>query len=627
MTTKSFPVTKSLLIGAALFVFAGVMCSGRISLPLIARYLSGDGALEEGTVQRVREIHLLLLAAGGVLALLGLIHKGAKRSLAALASSPVARRTLLAGLLVLAAYMLFLPPYYAMSMLYDDPVRYAFSAYNMFEGRGYLINVNRHYYPAKDFVGFPLFILPFYAAFGPFPGNAIYATFACALPVLLMTYVICRRVFGTTTAFLSLLLLCSHHLFLGLGRVVRSEMLSCALLLSVMLLFMELIKRERLWPAGALLLGVDLGCCYSARPTLLAAVVALPAIFLACKGMRMTAKATALICAGGVPVVLSHMLFCNAVYGGPLRTGYYVWEVLDSPLSLRNIALNFTSRWIPPEPQNVIQMIERFLETTNGAYYASSLLGLGNLYSPAIFLFIIVGVAASFGNVDADDRPKRVIVLSFLSVIGLHIFFYMTVYWGHDARYLFVILPLLFSLAAFGMSRKLALVCEERITLPALACAALFSLVISGVLLSLYRGVTSPRTPPFQYEVCEAYGRLLPPDGCVISGIHPTLVDHYVQSGNERRFYPISKNAMYVGKKIRFVHDGSLGTLPLDPVQRHMDEVRGMLRSGKVVMVDDWCDPLHPGLFDAERSMLFAEFAPREVYRSGPFRIYRLFPR
>ena len=627
MTTKSLPATRSFLIGAALFVFAGVMCSGGISLPRIARYLSRDGVVEEGTVGRMREIHLHLLAAGGVLASFGLINTGMKRCLVSLMSTSIARRILLAVLFVFAACMLFLPPHYAMSMLRDDPVRYAFSAYNMYEGRGYLINVNRHYFPAKDFIGFPLFILPFYAAFGPFPGNAIYATLACALLVLLMTYIICRRLFGTAAAFLSLLLLCSHRLFLDLGREIRSEMLLCALLLCVILLFMEIMKRERLWRAGAFLLGAALGCCFTARPPLLVSVAALPAILLSHKGMRMAMRGMALACAGLALVTVPYMYFCNALYGGPLRTGYYVWEVFDAPISLKNIAVNIPPRWIPPEPQNAIQMIERFLGTTNGAYYASSLIGLGQIYSPAVFVFIIAGVAASLGVIDGADRARRTIAISILSVIALHVFFYAMYAAGHDARYFSAVLPLLLSLSAFGMSGKFALLCEKRITAPGLAYAALLSLVISGVLLSLYRGVTSPRTPPFQYELCEAYGRILPPDGCVISNIHPTLVDHYVQSGNECRFYTISKKAMYVRERIRLTRDGSLGTLPIEPVQAHLEEVRAMLRSGKVVMMDDWYDQYHPGQFDAERRVLFADFSAREVYRNGPFRIYRLIPR
>ena len=623
---RTYSAGRSLPLLAALFVSAGVICSAPIALPLISSRLSADGLLEAGTIRAVRRLHLSLLVAGAVTASLSLLHGEGARRLLRPARSTGAQRALFAGILFCAACTLYLPPYYAMSMLKDDPARYAFSALNILEGKGYVIGVNRQYYPAKDFPGYPLLIALAYRILGPFPGNAVYATLACALSALALTYAVCRRAFGGAAALLAMALLWTHPLFLSLGRLVRSEALSCMLLLSVVFLFMELTRREEPWPAGAVLLGALLGCGYVARPTILVALLALPAIFLASRGVREGAKAAGLVCAGAAPVVLPYLSFCARMYGGPFRSGYHVWHMLAAPpFSLRNIAMNISPRWIPPEPQNAAQAIERFLGTTNGAYYASSLLGLQGAYGPAVFMFILAGIAGAFDVSGRCGRQRRSAALAFLSVIGLYVLLHMT-YVDHDPRYLFLVLPFLLSFAAYGASRRLRPLCRGRVTAPTLAWAALFAFAASGMCLSLAREIHRRRDPPYQYVICEAYRKMLPPDGCVISSIHPAMLDRYLLRGTARRYYVVSPREMYARLAIRLA-DGSRVTLPVEPVQRHLDEVRAMLRAGKVVMADDWSDPDHPGRFDAERNEIFAGFAARVVRLEGPFRIYRLFPR
>jgi hypothetical protein len=263
------------------------------------------------------------------------------------------------------------------------------------------------------------------------------------------------------------------------------------------------------------------------------------------------------------------------------------------------------------------------LLTTNGAYYSSALLGLNRLYSPAVFVFILIGVAAALGDAHAGGGVRRAASLCGLAATALFVGFYM-LFLFQDVRFLLPILPLLLAFAGFGVARTVTFSYERRISPSRLVLLVLFAVAVSGLGAALYARATAPPDPPYQYELCESYRTLLPPDGCVITGIDPALLDHVVLHGTPRSFFAVSERCPYVGATVQPRAGGPTETVPIPVAARNVDEIRTMIAGGRTVMVDDWVDPHHPGRWRGGLEALRARFILEEVGRRGPFRIYRL---
>ena len=322
-------------------------------------------------------------------------------------------------------------------------------------------------------------------------------------------------------------------------------------------------------------------------------------------------------------VVVPYMAFCNAAYGGLLRTGYHAWlpwRFEGTPfLTPRNIALNRAYLWMYPDDPNLIQRIQMYLQTTNGAFYSSGLLGLNRVYSPAVLVFIVVGVADALRH--RGDR--RMLTLCLLAVIGLSVIFYVMIL-VNSYRYFLPFLPPLLALAGYGMSRKVSFSRRERIGAAGIVYTLLFAIVLSPAGPALYRRAVSPPPPPLQYEVCTAYRELAPPDACVISGIDPVLVEHFVLRDSRRAFLALSERSLYVDQRFREKPEDPITTLPVIPVSRRLDEVRAMIGAGRVVLMDDWESPYQKGRYRDDLDMMRANFGLEEVARRGPCRVYRL---
>ena len=622
--------TKSLFALAALFLLAGILLSERISCPLIIRYLSEDKSLEEGTLALLRNIRIGAITSGIVIALLGIFNEMGRQRTLPYAGSPSMKRLLLVLILCLATYLIYVPSYNAMRMLNSDPAKYAVSAYNIYAGKGFIITLNHHDYPSHILIGYPLLLLPFYLAFGPFPGNAIYATLACSIMTLAATYACSRKLFGTTAALLTVLLLSSSWLFIEAGMEVRSDMLACFLMVLSFLIFISIIKKESGRHFASLLLGITLGCSYTVRPPNLVLLVVIPFAILVRRGHGAAMKSLAIIAAGMAVILVPYMAFCNAAYGAPLRTGYQVW-MLTLPgraedtglLSPRNIALNISHRWLPSQPRNAVQRMERILRTTNGAFYSSAILGLNRVYNPAVFIFIVLGISCSLRKPNTGRNIKRLLSLCLVSIIALSILFYMMLP-VNLYRYMLPVLPLLLAFAGYGMARKVEFTYRKRIRPASLLYIVLFAIAISPAGNSIYRRVTRSLPPPYQYEICRTYRGLSPPDGCIISGIDSVLLDHFILRESERTLFALSPKSLYVDQRFRLKPGDAPTASPIEPASRHMDEIRAMIDEGKTVLMDDWESPFHPGRYRDDLDMMRANFVLEEVSRKGPFHVYRL---
>lgn len=627
MTAFYLNKTKSLLALAALFLIAGLLFNVRLSSMLIIKYLSEDKILEEGTLVFLREFQVGLIATGSVLALLGLGNIVMGRRPFPASASPLARYLLLAIILSLGAYLIYLPPYYAMRFLNSDPSHYAVSAFNIMAGKGFTLTLNHHQYPSCFLIGYPLCIIPFYLILGPFLGNAIFTTSAFSILTLWATYACSRKLFGTTAALLTTLLLCSNWLFINLSKQVRSDTFICLLMLLSILVFITIMKKERGGYFSPFLLGLILGFSYTVRPPNLITLLVFFMAFLLHRGLRPTIKSMIILAIGMAFIMMPYMVFCNATYGGPLRTGYHIWvpERLESPgfLSPRNIVFNISPP-TPHPPKNTIQKIQGILRTTNGAFYSSALLGLNKIYNPAVFIFIVIGISHSLSRGIATRADRRMLTPCVIFIIGLSVLFYMMIPCS-DYRYLLPVLPLLLAFAGFGMSRKVQFSYRKRIRPASLFYLILFSIVMPGVGLSLYRRVTTPPPPPLQYEICKTYRELVPPDGCIISGMDAVLVDYFVLSGSKRVFFALSEKSMCVDQRLRLKPGDALITLPIIPVSRRMDKIYALIDKGKVVLMDDWENPLWLGWrYREDLEMMRDNFTLEEVGRKGPFHIYRL---
>jgi len=619
--------TKSLFALAALFLLAGILLSEHISCPLIIRYLSEDKSLEEGTLAFLRNTRIGAITSGIVIALLGMFNKMGRQRTLPYAGSPSIKRLLLVLILCLATYLIYVPSYNAMRMLNSDPAKYAVSAYNIYAGKGFIITLNHLDYPSHILIGYPLLILPFYLAFGHFPGNAIYATLACSIMTLAATYAFSRKLFGTTAALLTVLLLSSSWLFIEAGTEVRSDMLACFLMVLSFLILISIIKKESGRHFASLLLGITLGCSYTVRPPNLVLLAVIPFAILVSRGHVAAVKSMAIIAAGMAIILVPYMAFCNAAYGAPLRTGYQAWgpEKFEDAclLSPRNIALNISHRWLLSQPRNAVQTMERILRTTNGAFYSSAILGLNRVYNPAVFIFIVLGISSSLRKPDTGRNIKRLLSLCIVSIIALSILFYMMLPFNLY-RYMLPVLPLLLAFAGYGMSRKVEFTYRKRIRPAYLLYIVLFAIAVSPAGNSIYRRVTRSLPPPYQYEICRTYRGLSPPDGCIISGIDSVLLDHFVLQENERTLFALSPKSLYVGQKFRLKPGDALTASPIEPASRHMDKIRAMIDEGKTVLMDDWESPFHTGRYRDDLDMMRANFVLEEVSGKGPFHVYRL---
>ncbi|MEI6633905.1 MAG: glycosyltransferase family 39 protein [Chlamydiota bacterium] len=625
MSGISLHKTASLITVAAFFLFAGCVFTERASSRLVVRYLSSDGAIEEVTALFLRQMHHGLLAVGGILALMGLVNALAARRPAITADRPGRRRAAFAVFMLFAASLLYLSPYNAMRMLNEDPVRYACAAYNIYTGKGDTITLAGRDFPDKFFFGYPLSIVLFYAVFGPFLGNAVYATLTWALLALAATYLLGRRLFGTKAAFMAVILLCTNGLFLDLGREIRSDMTACALLAIACVLFVGLGAGGKGGRRAAFLLGLTFGAAYTVRPYLLCALVPIPFALWRRRGAVSMAARMGVLGIGLLLLVIPTMIYCAVTFGGMLRSGYHVWWNFDlsAPFKLRNIYTLMPTRWDLFPPQNIIQECQRLVDGTSGLFYGAALLGMYGLYSPAVFIFIALGVAESLNARGGLSGCPRAVAASLCAIVALCALVIM-MYSFRDIRFLLPLLPVLFVFAGAGMARHVRVSYQRYRGAPALIASVLFACAMSAAPLAIYSRVTTPPDPPYQYGICMRYDRALPIDGCIISGVDPLLLEHCVLRDSARTLRAISDTGFYVDVPVRLKPGDEAVRIPVEPVSRFIDEIRARIDADMVVLTDDWEDPHRAGQCRREREMLRAQFAHTEVARAGPFRVYRL---
>jgi 4-amino-4-deoxy-L-arabinose transferase-like glycosyltransferase len=169
-------------------------------------------------------------------------------------------------LLVIATAAYFPDRTSAADNVESDSPNYVVPCLNFIAGKGMVWIVNGVKYPPYHTVGLSLLMTPFYLLLGQHPGNGVYLIFLTGLATVLLLFVVGKRLFGTATAFVACLFLCTAEAFRVYSASIWSDVPSACFCLAAYLFVLMVLDRPRssfwLWFA----LGQTIGYAIMIRP-------------------------------------------------------------------------------------------------------------------------------------------------------------------------------------------------------------------------------------------------------------------------------------------------------------------------------------------------------------------------
>lgn len=355
--------------------------------------------------------------------------------------------------------------------------------------------------PSRYPIGFSAAIAPS-LVFGAAPIRAPFVTSALAgLALLLMVFAFVRSWCGPLAAGLAALLLATTPAFVVLARAPMSEMASTVVTTAGVGLCVAYVRRcdARLGAAGAFLLGL-------ATVFRLANVLFAPAVlaaFLAVRGrlvrpLRDGAVLAVALGAGCLPVLASQW----GAHGSPFATGYAFWvpdrAIFTNSFGVANLVENL--RYLARE----VAQVE--WKTTVATYY-----GTGSYFGPVSLVLFALGVGRALRSPTA-----RWLALGVAAYPAA-----MLLYYFHDARFFFAVVPLAAALVAW-QSVEVSRGAGSRLRAPLLLLLALHCLGVpgSGAVADVPALLLAPAAPPaLRHElIADLAAR---PPGLVLSTFNP----------------------------------------------------------------------------------------------------------
>lgn len=344
--------------------------------------------------------------------------------------------TTLVIILVAAVFILYLPAYWAGSLIPQaDAGEYAVTADNLAHLRSNHLTLLHHPYPSRYPFGFPLLLAPLYWLPHAMLANGIYGVLIAALVAVCALSVLTRAVSGRFAGVIAALSFLLTPIVVIFSHYVLSEVASTALVaLSGLLLYRATtsdVRQRRLWWLA--LLGGVTGLAVLVHLTNL---LLLPALALA---LFLNSH----IRADGKHALLALALYDKLTFGDVTATGYRFWR----PDWYRSLHATFAFSYaVHRHPMETNGPLTAF---GNIGYYAHFFITL--VPSRWLSLPLVIGLIALL----LDRRPAVRTLMVFSLVFSLLTLALYSVYFFQGIRFLLPLVP--FMACAIGHGSAIGL--------------------------------------------------------------------------------------------------------------------------------------------------------------------------
>lgn len=492
---------------------------------------------------------------------------------------------ILFSILFFSLFFLYAPPHKAAKMdVVPDSVEYSITAYNLFNGKGFNIEINNEKYRARSLIGYPLLIIPFYFFFGSFIGNAVFSSLFFALGSLILVYFIAKRIFNKYVAFLSILILLTSKLFAIYSILIMTEVASIFFILLIFYLFIKLkLNKVNLFIIGSLL-----GFSATIRFTNILILIPLFFLFFFMKFDLKKLKNSIWFFFGTFFFLIPYFILNKIIFNGFLRTGanYWISYWYDYNLFSFEHILGYN---IDSNMPNLI-------------FYLKQIFGFGDFYSFFVVLFVFVGFYLFFKNYRImKDKEIR---LFFFSIIMLIVYFlFYIVHFAQNDRYLMIIIPFFSIIAAYAFYYFFNFK-SKNLLRKVLTIFFIFLFVIHffSFIISNYKAIQYPI--PVKYEIVK-FMQLR--QGYFISSIDGAYISHFT----DLNYIPLFNGVEYTDKII--CEEKPVGNPPgeineyrkwalkngcrkanLKIAVENIDYIKELIENGKNVYIDSYSCFLYP---------------------------------
>lgn len=355
---------------------------------------------------------------------------------------------LLLGVLVLAVAILFLPSYWASSLVpHADAGEYTITAQNLAYLKGYHITLLHRAYPSRYPFGFPLLLMPFYWLPHATLATGIYGVLTYAVLTVVATYVLARMMSTPLAGVIAAVSALLSSVFIIFSHYVLSEMASTALVaLSAILLCLAVGSATTRSCLVALIgLGATCGFAMLVHFTNGALVVSVALALVATRRVRaqgwraFVAFASGPTCAGSILAVYNW-----ATFGTVTATGYRFWRPAWYTSLHRTFALTYALR------PHLMEDGGRLTPWGNIGYYVHLFPAL--VPSRWCLVPLGVGLVVLLRNRRPAARALALFVVLFtLLTVGLYL-----LYFFQAIRFLMPLIPLMACLIGVGADQGVA---------------------------------------------------------------------------------------------------------------------------------------------------------------------------
>jgi len=411
-----------------------------------------------------------------------------------------------------------------------DSVEYAIAASRLVTDQSYTIVIDGQSWPPRYAPWFSMIVIaPAYLLFGDEPGNAVFPIIFAGMLSVAAAFVIGYQVNGPICGVFAGLALLVPSLYRCMAKQVMTDIPCVALVLLACVFYIRLrtVPHSRLL---YLLVGILSGLCAAFRPV--CASVILPFLWFTVrnKPKQQAFQKIALIAIPGILFFSLTMLYNNAVFGTPMRTGYHFW----CPVPYDQPGMTFSLSYVSDNFKTMIQS------------------GLPVLVL-AILLLIILDKSRHEKLIVGSVKKPMEGLLKFTIITCIPMVIFHLLYFYPSQRFFLPIISLLAII--FGIMIGIGM---HHVSHRALAFTQL--LVLVGVLILRFM---FPDFPPTRRIAADYINRYTPENALVISAINPAYLEFMTCKSSQRRILPISRRVEYASKLVAWKKASDLNPKPI----------------------------------------------------------------
>jgi len=381
-------------------------------------------------------------------------------------------------------------------------VEYAVAANRLVTDQSYTIVIDGQSWPPRYPPWFSIFVIaPAYLVFGDEPGNAVFPILFASLLCIGTAFFIGYQVNGLICSVFASLSLLILPLYRFLSKQVMTDVPCIALLLIACFLYMRLKTISSHSRVPYLLAGILSGLCAAFRPVCASVILPFLWLILRKNSKRHAFQQIVLVTVPVIFFIALTMLYNNAVFGTPTRTGYHFW----SPVPYDQPGMTFSLSYVTDNLKIIAE---------KGLPIILVLLLLMLLDMLRLQKLIVGSVKESLGNI------MEFTLITFIPMVVFHLFYFYAV-----PRFY---LPLMsFLIILVGIMIALIL---HQVSHHALVSIQLIILVGALILRFVF-----PDSPPTRRIAADHINRYTPENALVISAIDPAYLEFMTCRFSKRR--------------------------------------------------------------------------------------------